>query len=79
MLACQGLGRMRELQAANLFGGLAYVALATVLLPVGWLCLRLGQIENARAAFEESNRLFQMLGVPRYEKGWRRFRGHPFK
>ena len=32
MLACQGLGRMRELQASNLFGGLAYVAVATVLL-----------------------------------------------
>jgi O-antigen/teichoic acid export membrane protein len=36
MLACQGLGRMREVQAAYLFGGLTYVALATVLLLNGW-------------------------------------------
>lgn len=36
MLACQGLGRMKELQASNLFGGLAYVGVATALLLSGW-------------------------------------------
>ncbi len=41
MLACQGLGKMRELQKAYLFGGLAYVGLAAMLLLSGWGLLAL--------------------------------------
>jgi O-antigen/teichoic acid export membrane protein len=36
MLACQGIGRVRELQAAYTWSGLAYVACAAALLSNGW-------------------------------------------
>jgi O-antigen/teichoic acid export membrane protein len=36
MLACQGVGRVRELQAAYTLSGLAYVACAAVMLLKGW-------------------------------------------
>jgi O-antigen/teichoic acid export membrane protein len=36
MLACQGLGRMREIQAASLWSGLAYVGITAALLLSGW-------------------------------------------
>ena len=36
MLACQGVGRVRELQAAYTWSGLAYVVCAAALLVAGW-------------------------------------------
>ncbi len=36
MLACQGIGRVREIQAAYTWSGLAYVACAAALLLAGW-------------------------------------------
>jgi hypothetical protein len=46
VLACQGLGRMREIQAAYLWSGLSYVASAAVLLWAGWglMALVLGNL-----------------------------------
>jgi hypothetical protein len=49
MLACQGLGKMRELQKAYLFGGLVYVGLATLLLLSHWGLLALLLASFARS------------------------------
>lgn len=54
MLACQGLGRVRDVQAAYLFGGLTYVALATVLLLNGWGLLGLLAATFAREVIARS-------------------------
>ena len=36
VFACQGINRVRQLQVAELFSGLAYIASAAILLTIGW-------------------------------------------
>jgi hypothetical protein len=69
LLACQGLGRMRELQASYLWSGLAYVATAAALLVTGCGLLALVVANFVRALIiREYCRLAYYRAVPKHSE-----------
>jgi len=66
LLACQGLGRVREMQASYLWSGLAYVAAAAMLLLAGWGLLALVVANLLRAVIiREYCRIVYYAAVPK--------------
>jgi O-antigen/teichoic acid export membrane protein len=66
LLACQGLGKVREMQASYLWSGLAYVAAAAVLLIAGWGLLALVVANLLRAVIiREYCRVAYYSAIPR--------------
>jgi O-antigen/teichoic acid export membrane protein len=66
LLACQGLGKVREMQASYLWSGLAYVAAAAMLLLAGWGLMALVVANLLRAVIiREYCRIVYYVAVPK--------------